>query len=300
MKRARNTTDADSESKDSARHKEDDTVKAVKHTDHDDQEGGGEESDDSSRFTQTAKKDDEKEIISKIEWDSYTAKMFPAKPLKGKLLKILKSLICDYFSFDPTKADENGDYESNGDMEDDVSYDNFQKFCKMCADEDANDAGLAWLNALHQFESPDMDQPRCDDSSHSEDGETYNIRMEDEKNFGGKFTPLSYVINRDPDDFRTVDMLLGFGADPNLRDGMGQPPLFQVLEKEGRWKTGHALIEAGANTMAYYGGKSIIGWAKLWAKDFEVARMLYDDMKKKVGMHMFADSGDEGSEGGDY
>ena len=59
---------------------------------------------------------------------------------------------------------------------------------------------------------------------------------------------------------------VGNGADPKLRDGMGKPPLYTVIEKGGRWKTATQLLDFGANPMATYKGESVSLFAEKWAK----------------------------------
>lgn len=231
---------------------------------------------------------EEKGIVSDFVWKFYTTEMFPARPLKGKLLDLLKEELQAGFTIDPDNPedDEPDPFDTS---------ENILKFCKLCD-------GLTWLNALHQFEEPDCDESYMWNSVDDEDEEEFNERMEKEREFGGKYTPLTYVLEKDSDDWRTVEMLLGIGADPNLRDGKGRPPLFQaVLGESGmgpRWKTVYYLLESGANPLAAYAGKTIALWAKELAREDseESRRMIWDSIKQKCNIP--DDEEDEGSSDG--
>jgi hypothetical protein len=65
--------------------------------------------------------------------------------------------------------------------------------------------GLAWVNALHAFDE------------------------EDEENLQ---TPLTAVLDQEPDEWRFVAFLLEIGADPNVRNGNGEPPLLVFIDSD--------------------------------------------------------------------
>lgn len=186
------------------------------------------------------------------EWLGYLKKMFPPKPLKGKLLKLLYELIQGEFLFDPLTGEE----VDSCDWMDTMS-DNVLKFCKMCAKEDDTGAGVAWLNAMHQF------------------GDR-------------KFTPLAYAVHCDPNAWRVVHILLHYGADPNLRDSKGEPPLFKALVNGERYRTFNILMEKGANpAVVCPGGKSIAMYAKELAEganDMDSITMKWKSIKEKLGI----------------
>lgn len=212
------------------------------------------------------------QIISDATWLQYIKKMFPAKPLTGKLLDLLSKELEAGFTFDPTKPgneDEEDDFDSQ-----DVR-DNVCKFCNLCAQEHGNDAGLAWVNALHQFRTSDGGNER------------------------GQFTPLTYVCEIDSDDWRMVSTLLEIGADPNLRNGIGETPLFLVINNCGRLRTADLLLESGASATAAYGGKTIASHAKDLQNGEESDRrkMIWESIKQKRNIHEFdEDDMDEHSE----
>mmetsp|Transcript_27848 Transcript_27848/g.31919 ORF Transcript_27848/g.31919 Transcript_27848/m.31919 type:complete len:223 (+) Transcript_27848:84-752(+) len=212
------------------------------------------------------------EIVSDATWLQYVENMFPARPLTGKLLDLLSKELEAGFTFDPTKPG-NEDEEDGFDPQD--VRDNVCKFCKLCAQEHGNDAGLAWVNALHQF------------------------RTSDKGNEHGQFTPLTYVCYTDSDDWRMVRTLLEIGADPNLRSGIGQTPLFMVINNFGRLRTANLLLESGANAMAEYAGKNIASWAKVLKNGEELDRrtMIWESIKQKCNIYeLDEDDMDEDSE----
>lgn len=224
---------------------------------------------------------EQEEILSDSQWHMYTMNMFPAKPLEGKLLALLKEELAAGFSFDPTKHSDGENEDDEVDM--DSTADNFMKFCKMCEQEDG--AGLAWLNAMHQFDKPDCDEKYTGDDEDEEAKAAFYQQMEQERKFGGKFTPLTYLLEYDSEDWRTAELLVEQGADPNLRDGMGEPPLYKLIEKGGRWKTANQLLNFGANPMAAYKGKTVALFAKEWAKTDDTVKMIWDDIKQKLDIH---------------
>ena len=65
--------------------------------------------------------------------------------------------------------------------------------------------GWGWLNALHSFDLENPDR---------------------------KDTPLTYVLEREPDEWRFVGFLLGLGADPNIRNSRGEPPLYVFIAND--------------------------------------------------------------------
>jgi len=177
--------------------------------------------------------------------------MFPAKPLDGKLLKLLKDELDGGFSFDP--------YLSEDEDEDDFPevHNNLMKFCLLC--DEKGYGGLKWLNALHSL-------GRANDEN-------------DEFH-----TPLTYIASRDPHDWKTTHLLVEMGADPNIRDGKGEPPLNKIVMQGmgGRWRTGKALLDGGANPMAFYKGKAVAYWAKECGKDDKDAEMIWNEIKEKL------------------
>ncbi len=192
--------------------------------------------------------------LSQYTWRNYGLKMFPAKPLEGKLCKLLRELIEASFSFDPLSGEDDFD-------EDFCEYntgDNYEKFCWMVAQEDSDRAGLSWINALHQF---------------SETGPDSESELD---------TPLTYVLKTDQNDWKTVQLLLQAGADVNMRDSLGQPPLFIAMQNEARWKVTHPLMESGANVGAVYSGKTLYQWAQLYKKESPNVKMIWDEVKRKV------------------
>lgn len=206
-----------------------------------------------------------KDSVSDHVWKLYHEKMFPAKPLNGKPLKILRAELNYDFELNPEKMKKGRKVGSS---------EAIMRFSKMCARADKNGAGLAWLNALHKLRESD------DDDNKDENEEKY----EDPACF---FTPLTYVIENDPDDWRTVELLLSQGADPNLRDGMGEPPLFKVVVNNGRWRTASYLLDYGANPLAGFNGKSIALWAKEAGEIEEPARMIWETTEIDIIENIF-------------
>jgi len=151
------------------------------------------------------------------------------------------------------------------------THSNFVKFCKMCDTYSPHhkNAGLAWMNALHPF-----DQSEEESSTKSTRGE----RRPDKKNY---HTPLTYVLEQDCDDWRTVSMLLQVGADPNLRDGIGRPPLFMAIHNGSWWRVGNYLLESGANLSSFYSGHTIAHFAKELQGNSPSTKMIWEDIKRK-------------------
>jgi hypothetical protein len=117
--------------------------------------------------------------------------------------------------------------------------------------------GIAWVNALHDF-----------------DGD------------GKEVTPLIYVLRNEPDDWRTVVFLIqSLGADPNIRDSQGQPPLWVFLTSGMMmsYKSFNCLLEAGANALISYRGKGILELAKEIAEmnSDRVGKMVWNDLQRK-------------------
>lgn len=97
--------------------------------------------------------------------------------------------------------------------------------------------GMRWINALHPFQD--------------------DVRM----------TPLARAC-LDSDDWRTIRALLGYGADPNIRDSNGMPPLFEMVAcGDARLRSVCFMLDAGANALADYKGKSIADVARELATD---------------------------------
>jgi hypothetical protein len=136
-----------------------------------------------------------------------------------------------------------------------IFRDSMSQFCELCAAELGGDFGLKWLNAYHDLGGPECDDPPC--------------------------TPLSYVVKEAPRDWRMVNFLIYCGADPNLRDGEGKPPLYVVLESGEGWKTAQSLMANGASPFATYNGKSIAFWAKKWKGNNETMGLIWQDMEQK-------------------
>eukprot|EP00959_Pyramimonas_sp_CCMP1952_P018271 387188-Pyramimonas_sp.AAC.1 len=91
--------------------------------------------------------------------------------------------------------------------------------------------GLKWLNALHPFYArrPEYTCP-----------------------------PLTYVL----DDWRTVELLLRIGADPNIRDSEGKSPLYNAaFEFQGscRLRVIDMLLDSGANPVEPVDGDTTMG-----------------------------------------
>ena len=148
------------------------------------------------------------------------------------------------------------------------------KFCELCAKEACPGAGLAWINALHQFEK------------------------KDEKTPDGKFTALTYLLENDCDDWRTMDLLMQNGADANFTDGMGESPFFKAIKHSARYKTSSGLLYAGANGVAYHKGKSLALWAKESSENEQNLRMIFEATKQKFDLDDddFVDESDSDSD----
>ncbi|CAB9516020.1 expressed unknown protein [Seminavis robusta] len=114
--------------------------------------------------------------------------------------------------------------------------------------------GFAWLNALHAF-----------------DGD----KVLD--------TPLTYVLSHDPDECGFVSFLLQMGADANVRNSSGQPPLFLFLNAgiAKRYRTFSLLMESGANDKAVYGGMTMVQFAKEVKENDRVGKMVWEDFQQK-------------------
>ncbi len=135
-----------------------------------------------------------------------------------------------------------------------IFRDTCEEFCEMCAKNLGDEqAGLKWLNACHQFN----DENYC------------------------PCTPLSYVLHQDPNDWKLVYFLTYIGADVDIRDALGKPPLYHVLEQRAHWKTADALVENGANLCAAFNGCSVANWAKVWSKTDETIDFIWKNIKVK-------------------
>lgn len=218
-------------------------------------------------MSNAAKADDEDERT----WKDYVAHMFPAKSLEGANLELLKDELEACFLMDPDdrEAFENGECDP---MSTDTG-ENLFKFAQKVG-------GLQWLNAVHELE----DRPGVE----------------------SQYTPLTYVLEKDPQEWRTVQLLLQVGADPNLRDARGRPPLFYAIWGEGmggpRWRVVFLLLEAGANPLAVYRGKSLAELAKDLAKDNdqeEVRSMIWDTIKQKLRLPDDDDDDDDDMDSSD-
>ena len=157
-------------------------------------------------------------VISQKEYKKFWLKMFPAKVLEAEATKLLKLELDSDFYVDPKDPDNDEEI-----LDENNPHKNFLKFSKQVG-------GFQWINALHQFEG--------DECLH---------------------TPLTYALVADPSGaHRNVSLLTHFGADPNLRDSLGRPPLYHALQHGiMRLTTIDVLLEAGANPLAMYAGKSI-------------------------------------------
>ena len=97
--------------------------------------------------------------------------------------------------------------------------------------------GTGWINALHPFRD--------------------DVLM----------TPLARACD-DSDEWRTISVLLDFGADPNICDSNGMPPLFEMVASGcARLRSIHLMLDAGASPLAEYNGCTVAHVAKELALD---------------------------------
>ena len=158
------------------------------------------------------------EIVSEATWKSYVRDMYPVQSLEGADLELLRQELESDFYIDPEHPNDNDD--DDGDPRDFVPN-NVLKFAKRVG-------GMKWINALHAFN---------DECQH---------------------TPLTWALQHESDNWRTTQLLVQYGADVNIRDGNGRPPLYHAISgMTPRWRVVDILLDAGANAMAYYKGKTL-------------------------------------------
>ncbi|KAL3914833.1 MAG: hypothetical protein SGILL_005931 [Bacillariaceae sp.] len=120
--------------------------------------------------------------------------------------------------------------------------------------------GWGWINALHSF---------------------------DEENPEKKETPLTFVLDRAPDEWRFVSFLLEVGADPNIRNGRGEPPLLIFINNEAlmrRHRTFALLMQNGADATAEYKGKNMAEYADIRKDedDDQVSEWVAEDLSHLI------------------
>ena len=136
---------------------------------------------------------------------------------------------------------ENPNDDDNDDDPRNFVPDNVLKFAKRVN-------GMKWINALHSFN---------DECQH---------------------TPLTWVLQHESDNWRTTQLLVQYGADVNIRDGKGRPPLYHAIRGIApRWRVVDILLEAGANAMAYYKGQTL---AEIIRQDAEEEQKYYHDHQR--------------------
>jgi len=119
-----------------------------------------------------------------------------------------------------------------------------------------------------------------------------------------RWTPLTFLIEDDPSDWRTVLLLLNYGADPNVRDTKGRPPLYHLITTQypvRRDQTLNLLLEEGANPLAFYKGRRLAKLAQDYAKGLDDENdprvTVWNAIKEKCHLHEW--DNDE-SEDGEY
>ena len=97
-----------------------------------------------------------------------------------------------------------------------------------------------------------------------------------------------------------VRLLVTYGADVNLPDAFGRPPLWWAVFGCGpygpRFQTVNILLENGANGLATYRGKSIVALAKELAEGRGAEssrRAIWETLQEKYDLR-------DPREGGDY
>lgn len=214
-------------------------------------------------------------VVSSTLWEEYVQNMHPPYELTGDELELLKRELEEDFMIDP----ENPENQDDDDFSYQNQYDNFLKFSKHVG-------GLFWLDALHQFEEIDMDASDHQTPKESVDDKTVERELEFKKQ-AGRFTPLTYLLYKDDDNWRMVSLLLSYGANPNLPDGMGRSPLWHAIMTEScfgpRLRTVDMLLEHHANALALYKGKPIAHFAMMLAKDSneEKDSMIWEEIKTR-------------------
>jgi hypothetical protein len=245
-------------------------------------------------------------IISSTVWEQYLHDMHPPCELTGDDLELLKRELEEDFMIDPDDPNSEEEVECSYDEQ----TDNFLKFTKKVG-------GLFWLDALHEFEKEDDDDDD-DDQETSDDDTTKMIskqppvrpkegridlktraRKKEQKQRSRKFTPLTYVLYRENDNWRMVSLLLSYGANPNLPDGKGRPPLWHAIITNGidpRLRTVDILLEQHANAMALYRGKPIAHYAMMLARENSTEQIyvtIWEEIKRKFGLWDMDGGGDD-------
>jgi len=210
----------------------------------------------------------------KDEWKRYSEEMYPAIPLKGDILQLLKEELKSGFCVDPENPEEEVDPITG-------TPGIYELFVRKAG-------GLSWLNALHQFEEPDT-TPTTTPLGDTDDDETVRRQEKCNELFSGKYTPLTYVLmQNDSNDnsWRTVKSLIQMGADPNLRDGIGRTPLFHCVTSStmSRLKTFYILLECQANALALCYGKTIAMFAKELSNDGESNQLMWEGIQQRYGI----------------
>jgi hypothetical protein len=204
----------------------------------------------------------DKRDLTDAELKKYGKTLWPATPVEDlkELTELMECQFCQY----PEGSDDDEDDGEGGDADTDEQWKNFSAYVRKVG-------GFGWINALHAFND-------------HEDGKPVSQ------------TALTYVLDGDPEEWRFVSFLLQMGADPNVRNSRGEPPLFVFMNSGSpmkRFRTFSFLMDAGACEKAVFGGKTMVEFAKMFKDNDQVSQMVYDDFDRKHGLSNASQSLDE-------
>jgi hypothetical protein len=193
----------------------------------------------------------DKRDLTDDELIKYGKTLWPATPVED--VKELTELVdCQFFQY-PSDSDDEDD--AGDELDTDEQWKNFSAYVRKVG-------GFGWINALHAFNDHADGKP----VSH---------------------TALTYVLDREPEEWRFVTFLLQMGADPNVRNSRGEPPMFVFMNGDSpmkRYRTFGLLVDAGACEKAVFGGKTMVEFAKMFKDDDQVSQMVWGDFSRKHGL----------------
>mmetsp|Transcript_5702 Transcript_5702/g.16357 ORF Transcript_5702/g.16357 Transcript_5702/m.16357 type:complete len:241 (+) Transcript_5702:90-812(+) len=215
----------------------------------------------------------DKRDLTDDELKRYAKTVWPAKPV-GNVKELAQLIECQFFQYPDGDGDDE-DEDDDDEPDTDTQWKNFSAYVRKVG-------GFGWINALHDFDGGDDD----DDTGDNEKPVLH--------------TALTYVLDREPEEWRFVTFLLQMGADPNVRNSRGETPLFVFMNGDSmmkRLRTFSLLMDAGACDKAVYGGKTMIQFAKIFKDNDQVSQMIWEDFSRKYGLSSRS-SGPTGNDSG--